>query len=423
MYQQPYSRYQQQDHPEYEPAPYQNSNPFQAYPSQGQLNDQRRNKNKRRPPPRRPTPVVPQPTGTTAPVPEAPQAPNNILPSHKWAIVPEDTPALEPPKHNEELKAAQNVADKLQETVEAAISCLLEYRLEYPLENFGFVEAFGLQKKIEVLVGTATIGTIIIAGIEYFKVHGLPCTSPDRMLGRCTFLGFNQDGVLHGFTDMSKLPTSAQEDRLVKYNQVLGPTVKGFLNHFAGSGTFYRRPETVVQHGIRCTTLQEAMANTGDPIEGFQGPNWWVLDVYDKLNEQMYLDLGTMAIADFNTLKGPAEARTALLKSCNVHAKELIGALSYLPNATRPNLRLKEADLAKMIGVAPEPEASLDPDVLEHLKGVETILNQILERLHNMRVIGELQTAKEELKQIHEASKNKITKEEPKPAAANKKKE
>ena len=243
------------------------------------------------------------------------------------------------------------------------------------------------------------------------------------MLGRCTFLGFNQDGVLHGFTDMSKLPTSAQEDRLVKYNQVRGKTVKGFLNHFAGSGTFYRRPETVVQHGIRCTTLQDAMTNTEDPIEGFQGPNWRVLDVYDKLEEQMYLYLGAMAIADFNTLKGPTEARTALLKSCNVHSKELIGALSYLPNAQLPLRRLKEADLAKMIGVAPEPEASLDPDVLERLEGVETTLNQILERLHNMRVIGELQTAKEELKRIHEASKNKITKEEPKPAAANKKKE
>ena len=95
-----------------------------------------------------------------------------------------------------------------------------------------------------------------------------------------------------------------------------------------------------------------------------------------------------------------------------------------MPNATRPNLRLQEADLAKMIGVAPEPEASLDPDVLERLESVETILNQILERLHNMRVIGELQTAKEELKRIHEAaSKNKTMKEEPKPAAANKKKE
>ena len=38
-----------------------------------------------------------------------------------------------------------------------------------------------------------------------------------------------------------------------------------------------------------------------------------------------------------------------------------------------------------MIGVAPEPEASLDPDVLERLEGVETTLNQILKRLHKMK--------------------------------------
>ena len=186
---------------------------------------------------------------------------------------------MEPAKPNEELKAAQEAANKLQETVEAAISCLLEHRLEYSLENFGFIEAFGMQRKIEVLVCTATIGTVIIARIEYLGIHSFPCTSPDRLLGRCTFLGFNQDGALHGFTDLSKLPTSAQEDRLVKYNQVHGKTVKGFLNHFAGSGTFYRRPESVVQHGIRCTTLQDAMTNTDTPIEGFQGPGWRVLDV------------------------------------------------------------------------------------------------------------------------------------------------
>ena len=285
MYQ-PYDRYQQQDYQEYEPAHYQPPNPFQAYPSQGQPNDQRRNKNKKRPPPRRPAPVVPQPTGITAPVPEAPQIPNNIPPGHKWAIVPEDTPALEPAKPNEELKVAQNAANKLQETVEAAISCLLEHRLEYSLEDFGIIEPFGMQKKIEVIVGSATIGTIVIAGIEYLKIHGLPCTSPDRLLGKCTFLGFNQDGALHGFTDLSKLTASAQEGRLAKYNQVHGKTVKGFLNHFAGSGTFYRRPDTVVQHGIRCTTLQDAMTNADAPIEGFQGPGWRVLDVYNKLEEQ-----------------------------------------------------------------------------------------------------------------------------------------
>ena len=111
--------------------------------------------------------------------------------------MPEDTPELEPAKPNEELKAAQDAADKLQGMVEAAVICLLEHRTTYPLEKFGIIEAYCLQRKIEVVGGAATIGTIIIAGIEYLKIHGRPCTSQDSLLGKCMFLGFNQDGALH----------------------------------------------------------------------------------------------------------------------------------------------------------------------------------------------------------------------------------
>ena len=76
-------------------------------------------------------PVVPQPREAAIPVPTVPQAPSHIPPGHKWAIVPEDTPELEPSKPNEELKAAQDAADKLQGMVEAAVICLLEQRTEY----------------------------------------------------------------------------------------------------------------------------------------------------------------------------------------------------------------------------------------------------------------------------------------------------
>ena len=70
-------------------------------------------------------PVVPQPREATILVPAVPLAPSHIPPGHKWAIVPEDTPELEPSKPNEELKAAQDAADKLQGMVEAAVICLL----------------------------------------------------------------------------------------------------------------------------------------------------------------------------------------------------------------------------------------------------------------------------------------------------------
>ena len=47
----------------------------------------------------------------------------------------------------------------------------------------------------------------------------------------------------------------------------------------------------------------------------------------EKLEEQVYHDMGEAALADFETLKGWIETRTALLKSCNVHMKDLNGAI------------------------------------------------------------------------------------------------
>ena len=111
------------------------------------------------------------------PAPAVPLAPSQTPPGQKWALVPEDTPEPEHSKPNEELKAAQAAADKLQGIVEAAVICLLEHRTEYPLEKFGIIEAYLPQRKIEVLSGAAAIGSIIIVGIEYLKIHGLPCTS------------------------------------------------------------------------------------------------------------------------------------------------------------------------------------------------------------------------------------------------------
>ena len=110
-----------------------------------------------------------------------------------------------------------------------------------------------------MLNGTAAIGSIIIAGIQYLKIHGLPCLSQDRLLGKCKFLSFNKEGALHGFTDLSSLTTETQEDRLDRYQKIYRKTISGFLDHFAGIGTFHQRPEVTVKQGIRCTALQDAM--------------------------------------------------------------------------------------------------------------------------------------------------------------------
>ena len=146
------------------------------------------------------------------------------------------------------------------------------------------------------------------------------------------------------------------------------------------------------------------MTNSGIQIEGFKGPSWRVLNVMEKLEEQVYHDIGETALADFETLKGPIETRTALLKSCNVHMKDLIGAAAYIPNTRLPLCRLEEADLECMIGLTPEPEDHID--LSDRIDTIEIALNSILERLHAMQVFGELKNAKEDLKQA-EASKKK----------------
>ena len=195
---------------QYQPQP--PTNPFVAAPtppSPALPKAQKRNNLKRR----TVAPVVPQPMGNVVPAPTAAptlppnSSPNEIIPPGlKWALVPDSKPATiqigdkpepEPSKPNEELTVAQTAADKLQRIVEAAVICLIEPRTQYPLEKFGITAAFLPQRKIEVLNGTTAIGSIIISGIEYLKIHGLPCISQDRLLGRCKFLSFNETGGRH----------------------------------------------------------------------------------------------------------------------------------------------------------------------------------------------------------------------------------
>ena len=53
------------------------------------------------------------------------------------------------------------------------------------------------------------------------------------------------------------------------------------------------------------------MTNSEMQIEGFQGPGWRILNVMEKLEEQIYHDIGETALANFKTLKGPIETWTA----------------------------------------------------------------------------------------------------------------
>ena len=117
----------------------------------------------------------------------------------------------------------------------------------------------------------------------------------------------------------------------------------------------------------------------------------------EKLEEQVYHDMVETALGDFETLKGLIETRTALLKSCNVHMKDLIGAISHLPNAISPLRRPEDDDLENIVGWMPEHLDNLE-EIKSRMVTMETALRTILERLHAMQVTQELRNAKEDQK-------------------------
>ena len=91
--------------------------------------------------------------------------------------------------------------------------------------------------------------------------------------------------MLHNFTDLTGLSTQAQEEKLENYRLAIQRMVADFLAHFAGSETFYQRPEVTVKQGVHPSALQEAMSSCSAQIEGFHGSGWSILEVLEKLQE------------------------------------------------------------------------------------------------------------------------------------------
>ena len=184
MYQ-PYSRYQngngyqhhpqqyQQEYQEYAPVPHQAQGPTVPYqqptnpfvaplaptpPPLAQSNGQKKGKKKKRTLPSPAAPVAPQPGGVVDSALTAPPVSNQPVSNrlgHKWVLVAEDTAnsaqstspevsivVSEPVKVDAGLGQAQAELDKVHSIVESALICLLEPRKEYPLSQFGILDAY-----------------------------------------------------------------------------------------------------------------------------------------------------------------------------------------------------------------------------------------------------------------------------------------
>ena len=89
-------------------------------------------------------------------------APASVPPATTQPPTPEPSkPEPELADITEELKAAQTAVNQMQLIIEAAWSCLLERWLKLPIEKIGILEAYLPQKKIKVLTGATTLGTIL----------------------------------------------------------------------------------------------------------------------------------------------------------------------------------------------------------------------------------------------------------------------
>ena len=293
----------------------------------------------------------------------------------------------------------------MQSIIEAALSCLLEQRLKYPIVKIGILEAYLPQRKIEVLTGTTTLATILIAGLEYLKYYGLPSTGEECLLGKCSFIKFNSEGILHNFSDLSKLDPKAQAEKLENYQLAIQGPVANFLTHFVRSETFYQRPEVSVKLGIPPTALQTTTMDCGVQIEGYQGAGWYIPDVLKKLQEQEYHDMAEVVMANFEQLKGPMEIRAQILKSWGLHVKDLLGSTAHLTSVNYISLRYPDKqDLENWIGWNPAVKYAMKDlkecgndnreGIYKRLDRLEEMLLGLAEQISKIRISQEIKDRK-----------------------------
>ena len=151
--------------------------------------------------------------------------PPSTMPGHEWVLVAKGAATAatstspdiivvepEPVKVNAGLQQAQADLDKLQAIVESSLVCLLEPRREYPLSKFGILDVPA--HPIEVLTGTTTLASILLSGLYFLGIYGLPDQKENRLLGKAKHFRWKAEGVAAGFCNISHLDPAEQNSKL-----------------------------------------------------------------------------------------------------------------------------------------------------------------------------------------------------------------
>ena len=282
---------------------------------------------------------------------------------------------------------------------------MLEPRQGYRLSQIGILEAYVPAHRIEVLAEATTLASIVISGLEFLKLYGVPTLSHDRLLGRCQFIRCNKEGMIYGFADLSKLSPQAQNDKLKVYNLGIKKIVAHFLAHFSGYETFHLRPEVVIRLGAPTTALQASMGSIGHELKGYSGTGWRIVKTMERQSDQEFHDVAETALSDFDKLKGPVEVRSAVLKSVGIHIKDMLGATAHLEGTDLPIQFPCEQDLENWVGWNPalmdtlrELDCSQREDANDsriRLEKIDMMLTAILKKLKNLEEAEALCAEKE----------------------------
>ena len=181
--------------------------------------------------------------------------------------------------------------------------------------------------------------------------------------------------------------------------------IKKIVAHFSGNETFHLRPEVVIQLGAPTTALQAAMGSIGHQLRGYSGTGWRIVKTMARLSDQEFHNVAETALSDFDKLKGPVEARAAVLKSVGIHNKDMLGATAHLEGADLLINYPCEQDLENWVGWNPalmdslrELDCSQREDANEskiRLEKIDVMLTTILQKLKGLEAADALRTEKE----------------------------
>ena len=109
----------------------------------------------------------------------------------------------------------------------------------------------------------------------------------------------------------------------------------------------------IIKLGAPPTILQSSMSVVGHTFQGYTGTGWKIPNAMVALSAQEIHDIAEVALTEFESVKGPIEIRTVVMRSVGIHLKELIGAAAYLNNASDPIPYPSEQELEDWVGWNP----------------------------------------------------------------------